>query len=117
MINWQPLTGEHDMNEIVELSHEKPVMIFKHSTRCGISFSALDKLVEEWNPEKSENLSAYMLDVISHNQFAREIGKFFGIPHQSPQVMIIDQGKVVYEQSHFGIKYSEVEEILGKLNG
>lgn len=91
-------------------------MIFKHSTRCGVSFSALDNLVKDWDPNHVHNLSTMMLDVISHRDYAREIGRHFGIPHQSPQVLIIKEGSVVYEQSHFGINFGEVKEIISKLN-
>ena len=117
MINWEPLTSERHVGELVDKSHESPVMIFKHSTRCGVSFSALDTLIKDWNPEKVGQMATYMLDVIMHRDYAREIGQHFGIPHQSPQVLIIDRGNVVYEQSHFGINFGEVEEVMHKLNG
>ena len=117
MINWEPLTANRQVGDIVSQSHDQPVMIFKHSTRCGVSFSALDTLVNEWNPDKVQNLETYMLDVLSHRDYAREVGKHFGIPHQSPQLLIIKEGECVYEQSHFGINFGEVEEIMSKLNG
>ena len=117
MVNWNKLTDGDSPDEISERSHTHPVMIFKHSTRCGISFSALDKLTVHWDNTKVDGIIPYILDVVHLREYAREVGSYFGIPHQSPQVLLIKDGKCVYKQSHFGINFGELEDMMSKLNG
>ena len=46
-VNWTPLSDMGQINEIKDLSHEKTVVIFKHSTRCSISRMVLKQLENE----------------------------------------------------------------------
>ena len=50
-INWIPLTDLDQLNEIIDLSNEKAVLIFKHSTRCSISRFALKQFENEFDLE------------------------------------------------------------------
>jgi len=98
-LNWNALTEIKQLDSIVEESAEKPVVIFKHSTRCSISRMALKNFEREYNLEESE-VAPYFLDLLQHRDISNEIAQKFQVIHQSPQLLLIKNGKSVYDVSH-----------------
>lgn len=109
-MNWNKLSASTQIEEIKQLSKSKPVLIFKHSTRCSVSSMSLDRLLRNWKATDKERISPYFLDLISNRSLSDQIEEEFGIPHESPQVIIIKEGKAVYDTSHYGISYNEIME-------
>jgi bacillithiol system protein YtxJ len=109
-INWIPLTDLGQLNEIMSLSNEKPVVIFKHSTRCIVSRTALKQFENEFDLD--DQVGVYFLDLLEHRDISNEIASRFGVYHQSPQLLLIKEGKSVYDVSHSDI---DAEELKGKL--
>lgn len=107
-MNWIALTSLDQLDTLVERSFQKPVLIFKHSTRCSISSAALDRLERRWQKENTESLDAYFLDLIQFREISSEVANRFSVFHQSPQAILIFQGKVLYEESHFSIDLGEI---------
>ncbi len=106
-INWIPLTDLGQLDEIITLSNEKPVVIFKHSTRCIVSRTALKQFENEFDLDKKVN--AYFLDLLEHRDISNEITNRFGLVHQSPQLILIKEGKSVYDVSHSDIDAGELK--------
>jgi bacillithiol system protein YtxJ len=106
-INWIPLTDLGQLNEIMELSHQQPVAIFKHSTRCSISRMALKQFENEFDLEGV--VAPYFLDLISYRDVSNEIANRFQVVHQSPQLLLIKEGKSVYDASHSDIDAMELK--------
>ncbi|HEY4616996.1 MAG TPA: bacillithiol system redox-active protein YtxJ [Flavobacterium sp.] len=100
-MSWNDLTDLGQLNEIIALSNEKPVAIFKHSTRCSVSRMALKQFENEFN--FSDKVTPYFLDLIAHRDVSNEIANRFGVQHQSPQLILIKEGKAVYNVSHSDI--------------
>lgn len=100
-INWNELTDLVQLDEIIAISNEKPVAIFKHSTRCSISRMALKQFENEFNI--SDKVTPYFLDLIAHRDISNEIANRFGVTHQSPQLILIKEGKAIYNVSHSDI--------------
>ena len=98
-LNWNTLTELKQLDAIVTASEEKPVVIFKHSTRCSISRMALKNFEREYNLEESE-ATPYYLDLLQHRDISNEIAQKFQVIHQSPQLLLIKNGKSVYDVSH-----------------
>jgi bacillithiol system protein YtxJ len=98
---WRALTDLGQLNEIVNESTEKPVVIFKHSTRCSISRMALRQFEQEFDLE--EKVVPYYLDLLEHRDISNEIANRFGVYHQSPQLILIKDGKAIYDRSHESI--------------
>jgi bacillithiol system protein YtxJ len=46
------------------------------------------------------------LDLIAYRALSDQIAKDFGVAHESPQILVIREGKVVYHESHYGISYA-----------
>lgn len=109
-MNWNKLTASTQIEELKQLSNDKPVLIFKHSTRCSVSSMSLDRLLRNWKPADEEKISPYFLDLIAYRSLSNQIEDEFGIPHESPQVIIIRNGKAVYDTSHYEISYNEIME-------
>lgn len=99
---WIPLTSIEQLSGIAEASSGRTQVIFKHSTRCGISRMALN-LFEREQLSKLEDADVYFLDLIKHRDVSNEIAAKFGVEHQSPQVLVIRDQKVVTHASHNGI--------------
>ena len=109
-INWIALTDLGQLNEIMDLSHEQPVAIFKHSTRCSISRMALKQFENEFDLEGS--VTPYFLDLLNHRDISNEIATRFEVYHQSPQLLLIKEGNSIYDASHSDI---DAVELKGKV--
>jgi bacillithiol system protein YtxJ len=105
-INWNELTDLGQLNEIIAASNEKPVAIFKHSTRCSVSRMSLKQFENEFN--SSDKVTPYFLDLIAHRDISNEIATRFGVYHQSPQLILIKEGKAIYNVSHSDIDAEEL---------
>lgn len=107
-MNWNKLTESAQLEELRELSKTKPVLIFKHSTRCSISGMSLDRLLRNWKSEDRDKVEPYFLDLIAFRALSDLVAREFGVPHESPQVILIRDGKAIYDNSHYGISYPEL---------
>ncbi len=106
-INWVSLSDLGQLNEISQLSNKKPVVIFKHSTRCSISRMALKNFEKEF--DLSDQVTPYFLDLITFRDISNEIASRFDVVHQSPQLILIVGGKSVYDVSHSAIDADELK--------
>jgi bacillithiol system protein YtxJ len=106
-INWNPLEDLGQIEEIITLSEQMPVIIFKHSTRCSISRMALKNFESEY--DLGEKVTAYFLDLISFREVSNAIATRFNVVHQSPQLLLIVGGKSVYDVSHSSIDAQELK--------
>ena len=93
------------------LQREQPVLIVKHSNSCSISSMALNRLVAS-----QQNLDAasevVLVDVIKNRSTSLRLADELGVRHESPQVILLSKGEVVYTASHFDIR---PEKILSQL--
>lgn len=106
-IAWRPLTDLGQLNEIVQESDQKPVVIFKHSTRCGISRGVLKQFENEYDLD--DEITLYFLDLLNHREVSNEIASRFGVVHQSPQLLLITKGKAIYNASHSDIEVDDLK--------
>jgi len=115
-MNWKLLTTEEEIQSIIEHSETKPVLIFKYSGRCSICDRVQDILESEWSENESENemkITPYFLDLIRYRNVSNAVAAKFNVMHESPQVLVIKNGKVVYTESHGYIRF---EDILKSIN-
>lgn len=101
-LNWLPLTSLQQLEEIKTDSKLEAVLIFKHSTRCGIS-SMVIKQFEKLFTEEHKNLKVYYLDLLNYRDISDEVGYRFQVMHQSPQLIAVKNGVSVYNASHYDI--------------
>ncbi|MEO6844474.1 MAG: bacillithiol system redox-active protein YtxJ [Ginsengibacter sp.] len=105
-MNWIPINEVTQLDEIVTNSQKAPLVIFKHSTRCSISSMAKNRLDKN---EAPEGVDFYFLDLIRHRDISNKIAETFHVHHQSPQVLVINKGECIYNESHSGIHFDDIE--------
>jgi bacillithiol system protein YtxJ len=108
---WIALTTENQLREAINLSSEKPVLLFKHSTRCSISSMALSRFEENWKNE-TEICSIYFLDLIAFRSLSNLVAELTHVEHQSPQVIVLSNNEVIYSASHSEIDAKEIEKLF-----
>ncbi len=96
------------LDDFLARSNGDPVIIFKHSDSCGVSSRAYTQMSGLERP-------VGLVTVQTARAVSDEIGKRMGLAHETPQVMIISDGKVVWTASHGQVKSAAVEAELQKL--
>jgi bacillithiol system protein YtxJ len=107
-MNWTVLNEPRQLDEIREQSIAKTILIFKHSTRCSVSRTALDRLERNWNQGEMKEVEPYFLDLISYREISNQIAHQFDIEHESPQLILIKNKTVIHDSSHLSINYTSV---------
>jgi bacillithiol system protein YtxJ len=105
VINWLPLIEVSELHKISADSSSKPIVLFKHSTRCSISSMAKSRLDREATPE---NVDFYLLDLIANRIVSDAITAQFSVHHESPQLLLIYNQTCVYDASHIEISMAEL---------
>jgi bacillithiol system protein YtxJ len=105
-MNWIALNLVEQLEEIAKESQQRPVLIYKHSTRCNISRASLDRLERNYKPEELQGVNVYFLDLLSFRDVSQAVAQKFNVIHESPQAIVIRNGKAIYAASHFEIDYN-----------
>jgi len=110
-LDWNHLESEEQLQEAIQRSHERPVVLFKHSTRCGISSMALDRMNSE---ESLNDLDAemYYVDLLQFRNISNKIAELFEIRHESPQMIVVKNGAVLHHSSHGAIRPATVLDLV-----
>ena len=86
-------------------------VIFKHSTRCPVSYDVHDE-VERFAAAHPE-VVVWKVDVVASRPLSQQIAHATGVTHQSPQVLVIEDGRVVWHASHYAVTTAAIERHLG----
>jgi bacillithiol system protein YtxJ len=99
------ISQQQDFEELITRSNQEPVAILKHSTTCPISAAAYRDM-EEFSGDVS------VVEVQSARALAQEIDARTGVRHESPQVIVLRNGKAVWHASHWQITADAVEQAM-----
>ena len=106
-----PLVDVAMLEAALAESQQRPVVLFKHSRTCGVSYGALDEL--QTHIERDGMDAAYKMIVVqSHRGISDTVSTRFGIRHETPQAIVIRDGAVVWKASHFRITADEIAKVL-----
>jgi|SRR5687767_368779 len=86
-------------------SKNKTVLVFKHSNACGVSARAYREL------EKLDG-QVNVLEVQTVPDLSREVESLTGVRHETPQVILLRDGKAVWDASHFDVTVASVSKAL-----
>ena len=111
-MNWTPLTDLTQLDAIDDGSRTRPILLFKHSTSCSISRAALARLERAWTDEDAKAHAVYYLDLWKHRPISNAIAERYRVTHESPQVLVIVDGRCVHHASHFSITYADTKNAL-----
>jgi bacillithiol system protein YtxJ len=105
-MNWIAINSPAVLAQLDQASGQGPVLIFKHSTRCSISATALGRLERQWN--EAAGIRPYFLDLLAFRELSGRVAEHYGVWHESPQVLLIKNGRCVYHASHLDIAFADL---------
>jgi len=111
---WVEITSTNQLNDLLHNVGEKPILLFKHSTRCSISSMALNGFERNWTSGK-ELCDIYFIDLLKYRDVSNLVAELTGVEHQSPQAIVIKGKEIIYDESHSGIDARRIESILSKV--
>lgn len=105
---WKIIESEEDLEKAIKSSHQGKIAIFKHSTSCFISKTVLRNFEKEIGEATETGATFYFLDLLAHRNLSNKIAEDFEIRHESPQLIVIDNGKAINNASHQSITLSQI---------
>lgn len=103
MSNLPLITTSEELDHWFKRSEEGEVLFFKHSTACPISAAAFDVLKSFLKTEQPKQVDVAMVHVIENRDISNKIAEHYNIKHESPQVLLIQKGQVLWHTSHWDI--------------
>jgi len=107
-VQWTDITDVSQLDALEAESQSIPVVVFKYSTRCNLSTFTLKKFEKKFDFEAGE-AKPYFLDLRAFRDISDEIATRYGIAHESPQIILIKQGRAVYYANHEHIKFENLK--------
>lgn len=111
MKDWKEITSVKDVDDIIAASETKPQIIFKHSVSCGISAYAKEKLMDG-SEGLTSNADFNYLNLLRYRAASNYIAQSLEATHQSPQIIVLKNKKVVYTSSHHSIEPKKIAQYL-----
>jgi bacillithiol system protein YtxJ len=113
MTRLKPLTDMSSLDDAIAESSERPVLLFKHSRFCGVSCEALDQLHShiEGAPD---DVAYHVITVQTHRPVSDAVAQRLGLRHETPQAILLRDGKVMWNASHFRITASQLDQAVPK---
>lgn len=105
---WKVIKSEEDLEKAIKESYQNKVGIFKHSTSCFISKTVLKNFEKEIENSEEQNASFYFLDLLAFRPISNKIAEDFGIRHESPQLIVFENGETINNASHQDISLSQI---------
>jgi bacillithiol system protein YtxJ len=113
MPSTKPLLVVHSLDAAIAESCERPVLLFKHSRFCGVSCEALDELQSHIDGGPGE-VAYKMITVQTHRPVSDAVAQRLGLRHETPQAILLRNGKVIWNASHFRITAKQLDQALPK---
>ena len=108
-MNWNNIQTQKQIEDAVNASYQKYQIIFKHSTTCPVSSMAKIRLESKWD---LNNVDAHFLDLLSYRSISNYIAESLEVHHESPQLLLLKNGDVIYDSSHLDISVDEIKESI-----
>ncbi|WP_028595765.1 bacillithiol system redox-active protein YtxJ [Paenibacillus assamensis] len=106
------ITTHEELQQGIQRSHEGTFVIFKHSTRCPVSSSANEEMKHVVDVFEPKGISFGLIYVVENRDVSLACADQLSIKHESPQVLVLKDGQVVWHDSHYRIRYDNVEQVL-----
>ncbi len=100
--NFVEISSNEELEKLFEQSSEKPVVLFKHSLTCPISAGVYQEI-------SGADADVHLVVIQHSRNVSTAIAERTGIRHESPQAIIIKDGKPVYHASHYDVTAADIE--------
>ena len=94
----QDLTNRHDADALLR---EPEAVLLKHGALCAVSAGARDELAAF--RAEHPHTPVYAVEVTTRRELSDYLAERLGVPHESPQALVLRQGEVVWHASHRAI--------------
>lgn len=94
------LNSLEDLERCLAVSAERPVFIYKHSSVCPISARADREVTQFLNKAGANCPETYRVKVIEKRPVSREVAAALSLQHESPQLILVKNGRAVWSASH-----------------
>lgn len=108
---WIALQNEAQIAELELESQTSLVVVFKHSTRCGISRSVLNRF-ERAHDHSLQGITFYYLDILAYRSISNALAARYEVWHESPQLLAIRNATVVSHSSHYDIEAANLQALI-----
>jgi bacillithiol system protein YtxJ len=117
--NWEgphvrEIMNDKDWDMVLAESKKGSVFVFKHSTECEISAGAAFRTNEWLKKAAKKTPKFYFVKVIERKPVSQKIAKRINVTHESPQLLLLKDGKHVWNTSHKKITAKAIEGAIQK---
>lgn len=103
----RPLEDEAQLAEVLAAPQ---AVIYKHSPRCGACVAAEREVT--FFAEGHGDVPVYRVDVVIRADLAQAIARALGVPHESPQVIVVARGRAAWSASHWEVRAVDLEQYV-----
>ena len=104
------------LDRLLSESHTRPLLLFKHSFTCGVSAEALDELIDHLNADIAAagvpDPHYAIVTVQTHRDVSNAVSTKLGVRHETPQALLIRDGRVIWSASHFRVTAEAMKKAL-----
>ena len=112
--NLRELESVEDLTNVLDESAQRPILLFKHSLTCSISIRAFDQL-QSYLKQADSRLSYNLITVQTARNISELAASQLRVTHESPQAILVRNGREVWNASHFDITASALDEAIRSL--
>ncbi len=102
--NFIEIHSDKELDELFQKSNEQSVIFFKHSLACPISAGVHREV-------SGVDADIYLIVMQQSRGVSNALAEKTGIRHESPQAIVIKDGKPVYHASHYDIEAEDIEKV------
>ena len=109
--NLTALRALEELEQALADTRREPLLLFKHSHSCGISAEALDELLTHIGG-RPNGVRYAMVTVQTHRDVSNAVSTLLGVRHETPQAILVCDGRAVWTASHFRVNAAELEKAI-----
>jgi len=102
------VSDKETLEKLLTISRDRPVLVFKHSNACAISSRAYREM------EQLDDVN--LLEVQSARELSNRLAELTGVEHETPQVIVLRDGRAVWNASHYDVNVAAVTKALQSIS-
>lgn len=110
---WASFSDASQLEPVVEASQKQPQLIYKHSHRCSVCFVSKSNL-EGAADDLLDRADMHFINVVNSREASNHIASELEVRHESPQVILLDNGEVIWHASHGRIDNNKILDVLNE---
>ena len=111
MAEFKEIKNLQELEEILDESSRRKIILFKHSTTCPISTCAWRE-VQDFILESQDEVLVVMIKVIESRSVSNQVAEELGVLHQSPQALLLSKRQVLWHASHQSVNREKIKKAL-----